>query len=289
MNSNEPLNSDPGAGPIQFACHEVWGGNRSIKTPIALPGIQGTLFSKSFQSSRGGDIYYLSVCGSGLLSRICVADVTGHGEAVASIGAAFHDQMRKFMNRFDQRRILGRLNRQICKTGIEGMATALSCTYFPPTGRLSVSTAGHEPAWWFRARPGEWSRLTVSDGGRLSNIALGVEPRTRYSRRKVRVEHGDRLVFVTDGILETMDSMGNQFGKKRLDDCLRQNQAKSCTELTESILNRLAEHADHRRPEQDDVTILVLEFVDNIGTSALNHALRNRLGFRPRKLREINP
>ena len=34
------------------------------------------------------------VCGSGLVSRACLADVTGHGESVAVISQTMHDLLR---------------------------------------------------------------------------------------------------------------------------------------------------------------------------------------------------
>ncbi|MCB9852687.1 MAG: serine/threonine-protein phosphatase [Phycisphaerales bacterium] len=280
LDRQEPI---PHSGPerIEFACHEIWGGNRSVAAPIELPGIRGALYSRSCDGHRGGDIYYLSVCGSGLLSRFCVADVTGHGEAVASVGSAVHAQMRKFMNRFDQRRILTRLNRRLIEDEFEGMATAVTCTYFPPTRMLSLSAAGHEPAWWYRSQTQQWERLTISDTGRLSNVALGVDPRVRYTRRRIRVRHGDKLVIVTDGAHEARNSSGELFGIDRLDHCLNQHRQLDCPKLVQVIVQRLDEHGAPDWREQDDVTLLALEFVDNLGVNPWLHAIRNRLGIAP--------
>lgn len=263
----------------KFVCQEVWGGNRSISAPIELPGICGTLYSKSCDGLRGGDIYYLSVCGSGLLSRFCVADITGHGESVATVSSELHAQMRKSMNRFDQRRVLERLNRRIYNDGFDGFATAISGTYFPPTQMLSISLAGHEPCWWYRSESQTWERLTVSDNGRLSNVALGVDPSVKYTRRRVRVRHGDRILFVTDGVLEASNPSGELFGVERLESCLDRYKRSDREALANRILQQTREHSGLDATSQDDVTLLVLEFVDNIGGSMLGHAIRNRLGI----------
>lgn len=287
MHKAKSSNTESRQASMEFACHEIWGGNRSILSPIELPGIRGSLYSKSCDGHRGGDIYYLSVCGSGLLSRFCIADVTGHGEAVASVGSAVHAQMRRFMNRFDQRRILKRLNHKLIDDGFEGMATAVSCTYFPPTRTLSISSAGHEPAFWYRAQSRQWERLAISDSGRLSNVALGVDPRVRYTRRRVRVRHGDKLVIVTDGVLEARNTADNLFGAQRLEACLDQHRQAECPGIVQSILRRLDEHAAPDWREQDDVTMLVLEFADNLDANPWLHAIRNRLGLAREKRNAI--
>jgi hypothetical protein len=37
--------------------------------------------------ASGGDVHYVSVCPNGLVSRIALADVSGHGQAVVLLGA----------------------------------------------------------------------------------------------------------------------------------------------------------------------------------------------------------
>ena len=78
------------APPTGFACGEVRGGNGTIHAQVALPGLRGVLYSRPCAGASGGDIHYLSVCGSGLLARVCLADVAWHGSAVAAVGTEMH-------------------------------------------------------------------------------------------------------------------------------------------------------------------------------------------------------
>ena len=78
------------ATPRTLACGEVFGGNEPVHTAIELPGLHGVLYSHPCHGVRGGDVHYLSVCGSGLLARVCIADVLGHGEVVAQVSAQMH-------------------------------------------------------------------------------------------------------------------------------------------------------------------------------------------------------
>ena len=52
-------------------------------TNVSLSGLAAWVHSEPLEStSGGGDVYYLSVCNAGLLSRVALADVSGHGPDV---------------------------------------------------------------------------------------------------------------------------------------------------------------------------------------------------------------
>src|SRR5262245_36486805 len=108
----------------RLVCSEVWGGNRPIHVPVDLPGVHGVLFSQPAEGGRGGDVHYLSVCGSGIMARMCLADVVGHGETVARISSEMHAELRRQMNWPDERRVFRGLNRRLHRIGIDAMTTA---------------------------------------------------------------------------------------------------------------------------------------------------------------------
>jgi hypothetical protein len=144
---------------VGLACDELWGGNQLFHGSIQLPGIRGVLYSRPCEGASGGDVHYLSVCGSGLLSRICLADVTGHGERVAAVGREMHRLLRRSVNRVDERKVLRRLNIHLANMDERSFTTAAAMSYFAPTRRLSIGYAGHEPAYYYTAASGNWSRL----------------------------------------------------------------------------------------------------------------------------------
>lgn len=268
---------------IGLVCNEVWGGNRTFQGPIELPGLRGVLFSQPCEGGRGGDVHYLSVCGSGLISRACLADVTGHGESVAAISQTMHDLLRRSVNRLDERKVLRRLNLSLSKLDDGSFTTAAALTYFPPTRRLSISYAGHEPAWYYDGSRQRWSRLETAQRKGLFDIVLAADPRTRYTRRVRRVAIGDRLLMITDGVLEAPNAAGELFGRERLASVLQTAHDLTPQALIPAIIEELREHTNGTPLHHDDVSILVLEFVDNLGNSALWTALRNRVFGRRRK------
>lgn len=266
-----------GSESIGLVCNEIWGGNRAFYGPIELPGMRGVLFSQASDGVRGGDVHYLSVCGSGLISRACLADVTGHGESVAAISQTMHDLLRRSVNRVDERKVLQQLNVRLCGRYAQTFVTAAVLTYFPPTRRLSISYAGHEPAWYYDGARRLWSPLEVASRKGLFDIALAVEPKTRYSRCLKRVAFGDRLLLLTDGVVEAPNVAGELFGRERLAPILEANSNQPPQVLIPAIVAALRGHTNQAAMHHDDVSLLMVEFVDNLKSNALWTALRNRL------------
>lgn len=275
--------------PLRLVCAELWGGNRPVYRPVELPGLRGVLYSRPCAGGRGGDVHYLSVCGSGLLSRLCLADVVGHGEAVAAVSSTLHDLLRRFMNQHDQRRVLRDLNRQLEQRGLEAMTTAAAVTYYPPKRSLWVSYAGHPPGWFYSRAARRWRRLTLENsasGGRRAPLVdgpLAVDPDATFSSTRVRVATGDRLCLVTDGVLETPSASGEVFGDARLAAILDPSPGASPGALSNALLAALECHAGHADLSHDDVTFLFAELVPGPRGPAVWHAIKNRI-LRPRGL-----
>jgi hypothetical protein len=114
-------------------CMEVWGGNRVVDTAVSLPGLDAWIYSRPFKSDAGGDVHYVSSCATGRITRLLVADVCGHGQAVASIAIQLRTLMRRFVNHIDQTRFVESMNRHFAEMAEAGsFATAVVNTYFAP-------------------------------------------------------------------------------------------------------------------------------------------------------------
>ncbi|MBK9128586.1 MAG: serine/threonine-protein phosphatase [Phycisphaerales bacterium] len=269
----------------QFACAEIWGGNRPADGAIELPGVRGYIYSRPCDGGRGGDIHYVSLCNSGLISRVCLADVAGHGETIAAVGGTIHGLLRQYMNSFDQRRVLADLNRQMDRQELGAMTTAVTVTLFPPSRYLSISYAGHPPAWFLRRSEGRWRLLDPREdvpSRRRVDLPLAVDPNAEFGRYDLRVRTGDRLLLLTDGVLEAPSPTGEQFGESRLARVLDQHRAAPLDELTRGIVQALCEHTGCPEVAHDDVTLLALEIVPGPPLLGLLHALKNRLFARRR-------
>ena len=74
--------------PQNLHCMEIWGGIEPVESAVKTPGLDLWVFSQPFEGDeQGGDVYYVTLCGGGLITRIVVADVSGHGSTVAEFSS----------------------------------------------------------------------------------------------------------------------------------------------------------------------------------------------------------
>jgi sigma-B regulation protein RsbU (phosphoserine phosphatase) len=275
--------SEPRETAEKLSCAEVRGGNGSIFAPVVLPGIKGTIYSQpADDGGGGGDVYYLSVCGSGVLARFCVADVAGHGETVSAVSDEMYRMLRRFSSWPSQARLLRALNRSLYRRGLNAMTTAAAMTYDALSQKLSYSYAGHPPAWHYSAKAGRWRRLRGDEESKRKakgfvDGALAVVSEARFTSRSLKMAPGDRVVVITDGVLEAPGAEKELFGDARIDDLLEAQRALPTDALAGSILDHLRLHSGDDALTHDDITLLVLEFVPGPGGPALWHVVRNRL------------
>src|SRR5579863_1889097 len=111
-------------GEYRIRCAEIWGGVDSIDLDVATSALKASVYSKACEGSRGGDIYYFSVCGSDQLTRIAIADVQGHGEAVSTISRWLYELVRDSMDSLDATGVLTKLNALALDRGFDAASTA---------------------------------------------------------------------------------------------------------------------------------------------------------------------
>src|SRR5947207_10019185 len=118
-----------------MTCMEVWGGNQAADSGVIMAGLDAWVYSKPFgQADAGGDVYYVSSCATGRITRLLVADVSGHGASVSEIAGNLRHMMRRFVNYLDQSRFVGEMNRQFTEhSKLGNFATAVVTTFFAPT------------------------------------------------------------------------------------------------------------------------------------------------------------
>jgi hypothetical protein len=243
-------------------CMEVWGGSQLTSSGVELGGLDVWVYSKPFgEAQRGGDVYYVSSCASGRISRLLLADVSGHGAAVASTAADLRTLMRRFVNRLDQKEVVRLLNEQFTELSRHGsFATAVLTTFFEPTRRLSLCNAGHPRPLLYRAADSRWSLLGHADHPEkkgLRNIPLGMFQIADYEQLDVELEPGDCMISYTDALMESCDADGQMLGEDGLLRIANLLGDVPAEKLIPSLLQEIGE----RFPQNlsaDDVTVLVV-------------------------------
>lgn len=269
-----------------FFCGEVRGGNGIIKASVSLPGLRGVLYSRPCEGATGGDIHYLSVCGSGLMARICLADVAGHGPTASAVGMEMHVHLRQSVDIVDERRVLARLNERLSDKGLRVMTTAVLATYYPPRRRLTVCYAGHPPGWRYHAATKTWTPLKLpvtppATRPAFVDMPVGTGFTPEWNRHRFHMSVGDRLLLLTDGVLETMSPEAEPFDARALEGVLAAATG-DCDSVADQLLAALHAHASADQLAHDDVTFFLAEVEEGPRGPAVWHVIKNRLLSRGR-------
>ena len=248
--------------PHTLQCSEVWGGNDVVNRGVVMPGLDAWIFSKPVgDDPSGGDIHYLSSCATGRITRMLIADVSGHGTAVADLAVRLRNVMRRFVNYVDQARLMEMVNREFAtQTDAGRFATALAATFWAPTREVEISNAGHPPPALYRAKTRAWTTLggepTPAGHRPADDLPLGIVDASTYSRFKVTLCPGDVLVIYTDGFIEARNIRGEFLGEQGLLDALDNLDMNEPESLAPRAYERVSAFAGGTL--EDDATILVL-------------------------------
>jgi serine phosphatase RsbU (regulator of sigma subunit) len=243
---------------LAMRCMEIRGGSRFVAESLATPGLDAWVYSRPFEGDEhGGDIYYVSLCGGGLITRIVVADVSGHGARVADVSAALRDLMRRNINTKSQTRLVKALNREFGETARSiRFATAVVATYLANLRRLTICNAGHPRPLWYRAESGEWSWLDHGPDAQ-GNYPLGIDDDSPYRQFAVDLGPGDVVLFYTDALTEAADETGHLLGEDGLLDLVRRLDLSAPDQINAALLAAVERHRGGR-PADDDVTLLTI-------------------------------
>lgn len=239
-------------------CSEIWGGIRGTDLDVCTSGVTATLYSIASEGGKGGDIYYFSVCGNDMITRIAVADVVGHGMIVSDLSQWIYDAMAARMDGLDGNLILTELNEKVCRRGLRVMTTAALFAYYKWESQLFFSYAGHPPQMLRRGDQGTWQPVRLAVEQDSANLPLGVLEGTRYSQEQIAAATGDRLFMYTDGVIEAPNPKGEKFGQSRLLSALEQAGNSGLFELKETVLAALRDHTGGLL-SHDDVTLMAIE------------------------------
>ena len=197
--------SEPTDPSHSMTCMEIWGGNKATFRNVTLPGLGAWVYSRPYQQAEsGGDVYYVSNCATGRITRLMLADVSGHGSAVAKIANDLRMLMRRYVNHIQQVKFVSSMNNEFATLASSGgFATAVVATFLAPTRRLTFSNAGHPHPLIYTARDRRWRLLeTLHDKeGHLcgpSDLPLGIFEDGDYGELELMLDVGD-IVSKLDG------------------------------------------------------------------------------------------
>jgi hypothetical protein len=198
-----------------------------------------------------GDFYDVFHLADGTVGLV-IADVSGKGIGASLIMASVKAVVPLVAAGRSAAETLTHLNRKLsAELAARDFVALCFARYEPADGSLEIANAGlPDPYRLSAAEPIE--ALSVP-GPRLP---LGARREVAYESLRVTVGHGQRVLFVTDGLPEAPDAGGEPLGYETLSRLVASAAAGSG-----DLLNRLLESVRAASPGalQDDWTVLLLE------------------------------
>jgi serine phosphatase RsbU (regulator of sigma subunit)/predicted enzyme related to lactoylglutathione lyase len=236
--------------------------------PQRMPPLRTLEYAGACLQARqvGGDYYDFCDLRSGRLG-LMIGDIAGKGIAGALLMANLQANLRSqcAIASDEPRRFLQSVNQLFYENTADGdYATFFFSEYDDNSRRLRYVNCGHLSALLLRC-DGTLERLASTA------TVLGLFEKWDCTLEERRLFPGDTLLVYTDGITESFNAAGEEFGEQRLIEALRRHRALSPQSLIAALVDEVRnfnfnEQEDQQRHDQkdahlhnqqDDITIIV--------------------------------
>lgn len=226
--------------------------------PAKIPEIEGFVSAvKLVQASAvGGDYYDFLPCVSpDRVSRVIIADAMGHGVSAGLLMSNLQGALRVLsLEIHSPCKLVSRLNQWLCHNVAITKFVSLVTLCLEQTSdeqtTLSYTNAGH-PSPIIVRHDGTVEMLEVTGG------VLGVHEGFEYDEAGTTLKSGDLVVLYTDGVTETANENGDQFGEDSLVTFLQKYQSESPGTIVDGLISEIDKFRGSSA-RSDDLTLIAL-------------------------------
>lgn len=220
--------------------------------PQNLPALATLDYSGVCVQARqvGGDYYDFLDLGRERLGLV-IGDISGKGIAAALLMANLQANLRSqcAIAPDQPHRFLQMVNRLFYENSTDNAyATLIFAEYDQPGRCLRYANCGHLSALLLRC-DGSLERL------HSTCTVLGMFQEWDCCTRELPLSPGDTLALYTDGVTESFNHRGEEYGEERLIESLRRNREQTSPALVASIVNDVKKFSP--REQYDDRTLIV--------------------------------
>jgi len=221
--------------------------------PVECPRPEGYEMAVEYHPARevGGDLYDFDYDAAAGTLQIVIGDVSGKSIPAALYGAVFSGQVRSlFAQSMSPAAILTFLNSSLmARYQVSNYIAVAFLGFDLERGFCRMANGGMPFPYIVR---GEEVREIAAAG-----VPLGLLEAEAYQEVEFRLQKGDTLILVSDGVIDAMNPEGEMFDRERLEASIRSCARLSLPECVESLYRQVSEFI--RQAEMhDDITIIGL-------------------------------
>ncbi|HVN03764.1 MAG TPA: PP2C family protein-serine/threonine phosphatase [Bryobacteraceae bacterium] len=224
--------------------------------PSTRPRIAGLDYYSDWRPARGlsGDyLDYFELPENNL--GLAIGDVAGKGLAAALLAASLHSMARAL--RYSHYGRLSSLTSAIDELFYEvcpdsSYATMFVARYDPARRMLHYVNAGHEPPVLLRKTPNGHRPVALDPTGPV----IGMLRKSTFHENAVTLGPGDMLVAYTDGLCETVNTRGEEWGFRRLLATIQACSYRKARDIVDRVIERAQTFAGGA-PQHDDMTLWI--------------------------------
>jgi hypothetical protein len=199
----------------------------------------------------GGDIYDFIKMPDGRIA-VLFGDASGHGMAAGLIMAVAHATFRTQLEvDAAPTAMFATLNRILCQTGGTRSFFAGAYLLIEEDGRFEGILAGHPPL------------IQIGSDGRVKRLIgegaypLGIKRNYNWPLVDGSLDCGDALMLHSDGLIESRNEQGEEFGDERVTMIHRWTAGRTAKEIIDTLVSNWSNFCG-RVAADDDVSIAVI-------------------------------
>lgn len=179
-----------------------------------------------------------------------LGDVSGKGVAASMLMAHLNAMFRTLVSiNLPLEQMMERASRVFCESTLPTQFATLVCGRATSDGEVELCNAGHLPP------------LLVQQG-KVTSIAatglpVGIFCSESFSTTRLQMQKGDTLFLYTDGLSESLDGDGREYGAERLSSLLTENASLPTDSMISLCRQQLHTFAEGRVP-RDDLTLMAI-------------------------------
>ena len=223
-----------------------------------VPSFKGVECSATCRQAEavGGDFYDFLAVPSGELG-IAIGDICGKGVTAALMMANLQATLRAEVRHLaaDLSTLIATVSRLFHESSLEHFySTLFYATFDPATRIVRYVNAGHPPPLIIRKEHSTIERL------KCGGAPIGLFRDCTYNVGSSMLNPGDVIVAYTDGIIESPNTLGEQWGFKRLVDIVTGGEERTPVELNMAIMAAV-DAFSRGVSERDDMALVILRTI----------------------------